>query len=217
MHRKQSIYVAVDAVLFSIIDGKLSTVLVKRLYNPFKWTWALPWGFALAHETLEQAMRREIREEIWVVDLFLMELKTFSEPERDPRDRVVSVLYLWIISPDSELVAGTDAEKVMFCPIDRLPPLAFDHKEMIMFARKYLVIQFWASALAQYFLPVYFSLTELQAVYQTIALREWEIRNFRKKILWWWVIKPTKKNEHSVWHRPARLYQFTNKRNYLLP
>lgn len=217
MSNTQQISIAVDIVLFAIVHGKLSVLLVNRKYKPYQWLRALPGGFVEHNESLEEAAKRQLAEETSIKDVFLRELQSFSQVHRDPRGRVVSILYIWIIMEDIYRAAGSDAQLIDFFPVNKLPPLAFDHKEMIIYARKYLAVHLRSSALTKHFLPTQFTLSELQAVYEAISLRTWEVRNFRKKIVSWWILKETKKYEQSVWHRPARLYEFKHKSNYLLP
>src|SRR5690349_12400204 len=102
--------VTVDIIVFTVKDNDLKVLLVKRRYPPYKDMWAIPGGFVLAHESLDDAARRELSEETNVSDIYMEQLYTFGEPGRDPRGRVISVAYFALIpSADLELLARTDA------------------------------------------------------------------------------------------------------------
>ena len=143
------------------------------------------------NETVEQAIMREVQEETSLNDISFFELKSFSSIYRDPRERTISVLHIGVVPDATKAVAGSDAQDVRCFPISQLPPLVFDHKQMIIYARKYLAVHLWSSVLTQQFLPKQFSLHALQAVYEAISFRKRDVRNFRKKIKDRGVLKPT--------------------------
>src|SRR5579883_2163765 len=101
--------VTVDLVIFTVQHGALKVLLVKRGIPPFEGKHALPGGFVLERESLEDAAMRELKEETGVSDVYLEQLYTFGEPERDPRGRVITVAYYALISAEHTLQAGTDA------------------------------------------------------------------------------------------------------------
>ena len=113
----------VDLVMFTIRDGGLQVLLVRRAVPPFQGRWALPGGFILEGESLEDAARRELEEETGVRDVYLEQLYTFGDPERDPRGRVVTVAYYALIAADRPLRAGTDAQAARWFPGDGHPAL----------------------------------------------------------------------------------------------
>lgn len=107
-------------------------LLIQRRADPFQGKWALPGGFVDENERLLEAARRELAEETGVKVVDLEQLYTFGDPGRDPRGWTVSVAYLALVSPDQlRPVAGDDAAEVGWFPLDRLPPLAFDHAEIL--------------------------------------------------------------------------------------
>lgn len=124
---------AVDGIL--IEEGRV--LLVRRLKEPFKSMWALPGGFVEIGETVEEAIKREMREETGLeVDVERL-IGVYSDPKRDPRGHVVSIAFL-LRKLGGELSAGDDAERVAFHPLERLPELAFDHERIIRDALKLL-------------------------------------------------------------------------------
>src|SRR3569833_3225569 len=126
--------VAVDIVLFTIEEGALKVLLVKRGISPFKDQLALPGGFVLADEGLDEAALRELREETGVADVYLEQLYSFGDPKRDPRGRIISIAYFALISAEHKLKAGTDASDASWWPAQQTPPLAFDHAKILGYA-----------------------------------------------------------------------------------
>src|SRR5258706_8019740 len=107
-------------------------MLIQRNLEPFKGKWALPGGFVRVEETLDEAARRELTEETGLKDVFLEQLYTFSEIERDPRERVVSVAYYALVKlSDHRARAATDAANAEWFPVSKAPRLAFDHGEIL--------------------------------------------------------------------------------------
>lgn len=129
----QDIKVSVDAVIFSNDEqAGVSVLLIKRKDEPFKDTWALPGGLVNNEESLEEAARRELEEETGLSVDHLEQLYAFSEPNRDPRNRVISVAYFGMLeSNDQPLSAQTDAREAAWFALDKLPDLAFDHREIL--------------------------------------------------------------------------------------
>ncbi len=124
--------VTVDAVVFTVRRGSLHVLLIERGHEPFKGAWALPGGFVEIDERLEDAVRRELREETGVHGIELEQFHTFGEPGRDPRERIITVAYLALIPSDRlEPRAASDAADARWFPVNGLPSLASDHGEII--------------------------------------------------------------------------------------
>lgn len=129
--------VTVDIVLFTIRKDMLYIALIKRGVWPFKDSYALPGGFVRMDETLEQAAIRELSEETSIKDIYLKQVHTFSDVDRDPRTRVITVAYMALINSENiRLRATTDAKESQWFPVNRLPKLAFDHNTIIEYAKK---------------------------------------------------------------------------------
>jgi 8-oxo-dGTP diphosphatase len=210
---KQNILITVDNIVFSIVDQQLQVLLIKRLIDPFKWMRALPGWFVLENENLEKAAHRELEEETSVKNIYLEQLYTFSDVNRDPRGRVISCAYMALVARENIIInPGSDASEAQFFAVNKLPKLAFDHKKVIEYALQRLKWKMEYTNIAQYILPRKFTLSELQKVYETILNQSIDVRNFRKKIEKLGLVKETGEKEIGVQYRPAKLYEFTNKK-----
>ena len=201
--------VAVDIVIFTIQSGELQVLLVKRGIPPFEGQFAIPGGFVLENESLDQAALRELREETGVADVYLEQLYSFGDPSRDPRGRVISVAYFALIaSGRSPLKAGSDAADAQWWPMRKLPALAFDHGAVLDYSLKRLRNKLEYTTVGFQLLPSRFSLTELQEVYEAILNKKLDKRNFRRKLALLKVLRPTREYRRGG-RRPARLYEFS--------
>lgn len=200
--------VTTDIVIFTLRDGQLKLLLIKRGGEPYQGRWALPGGFVGLDEDLEASARRELEEETGVSGVYLEQLYTFGRPDRDPRERVITVAYYALIPSDQvRLQAATDAEAVGWFAFEELPTLAFDHDEIVAMAHQRLVAKLDYSTIAFQFLPREFTLSELQEVYEIIRREPVDKRNFRKQVLALGKLVETKKMKRDGAHRPARLYR----------
>jgi 8-oxo-dGTP diphosphatase len=205
--------VAVDCVLFGAADTSLEVLLIRRGVAPFADAWALPGGLVLPEETLEQAVLRELQEETAVRPDFLEQLYTFGAPGRDPRGRVVSVAYLGLVRPERYPPAGaTDAAEARWWPVSQLPPLAFDHAQIIDVGRTRLQGKVRYQPLGFELLPERFTLTQLQSLYEVVLERELDKRNFRRKVLKTGLLIDTGEKVQNVRYRPPKLYRFDEPR-----
>lgn len=203
--------VTVDVVIFTIQEGVLKVLLVKRRIDPFIGQYAIPGGFVLEDEDLEQAAARELREETGVSDVYLEQLYSFGKPDRDPRGRVVTVAYFALISADRKLKAGSDAAEAAWFPMDNLPPLAFDHATILNYALERLRNKLEYTTVGFQLLPEKFTLTELQEVYAAILGKQLDKRNFRRKMSVLRILKPLPEYRRGG-QRPAQLYRFVASR-----
>lgn len=175
--------------------------------------WALPWWFVKDQESIDDAAYRDLAEETAVRDIYLEQLYTFGNPKRDPRGRVITVAYMAIVARENIAIkAWAYTKEVGFYPVDKLPKLAFDHKDIIHYALKRLQWKLEYTNIAQYFLPKEFPLTELQRVYEIVFAKKFDVRNFRKKIAQLRIVKETWKIQKWQAYRPAKLFAFVSKR-----
>lgn len=124
--------VTVDAVIYTVREGQLEVLLIKRGHDPFQGMWAVPGGFVEMEESLDAAAARELAEETGISGVTLEQFYTFGAPDRDPRGRLITVAYLGLIGPDDQLPrAADDAAAVVWFPVSELPRLACDHNEIV--------------------------------------------------------------------------------------
>jgi 8-oxo-dGTP diphosphatase len=120
-----------DAIVIAPINNQEYILLIERKFEPFKGYWALPGGFVNIDEELETACIRELYEETGITVDFLKQFKTFGTIDRDPRARTISVVFSCRLNQATEPVCGDDAAKAHWYPLNNLPPLAFDHQQII--------------------------------------------------------------------------------------
>jgi 8-oxo-dGTP diphosphatase len=200
--------VTVDVVMMALHTDQLQVLLIKRDVAPFRGRWAIPGGFVHVDESLESAARRELKEETGVKDVYLEQLYTFGETKRDPRGRVITVAYIALLSaPPPPVQAASDAREAQWWPVIDLPPLAFDHTEIVNYALTRLRYKLEYSAVGFRLLPDTFTLSELQKAYEIILNEPLDKRNFRRRIIEAEVIEPLDEIRSGD-GRPARLYRF---------
>ena len=201
--------VTTDVVVFTIREGRLSILLVKRANPPHQGEWALPGGFLDIDEDLDACAARELEEETGISGVYLEQLYTFGATHRDPRERVISVTYYALVPQDALAVprAASDASDVGWHAFEDPPELAFDHAQIIEMAHGRLVAKLDYSTIAFQFMPETFTLSELQCVYQALLNQPLDKRNFRKRILSLGLIEDTGNLSRNGKHRPARKYR----------
>ena len=203
------IRVTVDIVVFTVHDQALRVLLVERGIEPFLGLFALPGGFVLAGETLEQAAFRELREETGTAEVYLEQLYTFGDPGRDPRGRVVTVAYYALVpSGRSPLLAGTDAASAAWFTVAELPKLAFDHAGIVDYAVNRLRGKLEYSNVGYELLPEKFTLSEIHALYETLLGKKLDISNFPKKLISLGLLQKLEEKRNIGAHRSPHLYQF---------
>ena len=202
--------VTVDVVMMTLRQRDLQVLLIKRRSWPYVGMWAIPGGFVNVDESLEDAVKRELQEETGLQDVYLEQLYTFGDPGRDPRTRVITVVYFALI--DYERLKGVraadDAADVNWFSVYDLPPLAFDHENIIQYMLTRLRGKLDYTTIAFSLLPEQFTLRELQRVYEIILHKRLDKRNFRKKVLSTGILEDTGAKKMEGTHRPARLYRF---------
>ncbi len=212
----QDIKVSVDAVVFGYSSQTgLSVLLIKRKKEPFQHCWALPGGLVKDNESLEEAVERELHEESGVSINYLEQLYSFGKPDRDPRNRVISVAYFGLVSPEAfTLNASTDAEEAKWFSMLELPDLAFDHAEILDLAFKRLQGKIRYEPVGFELLTEKFPFSDLEKLYSSLLGEPVDRRNFKKKIMKLGFLEQLdEKQQLSSAGRPGFLYTF-NKESY---
>jgi 8-oxo-dGTP diphosphatase len=162
----------------------LSLLLIRRRHAPFANAWALPGGFVEPDEDLEPAAARELNEETGLSKVHLHQLRAFGRPGRDPRGRVISIVHFGFVERTRARVqAASDAAEVGWFSLAGLPPLAFDHGEIIASAREHLHRALRGGPPEKSWLPRRFTLDQLRGFYESIFHREFEQRRFERAML----------------------------------
>lgn len=203
---------ATDCVIFGFDGGELKLLLIEREKEPFKNKWALPGGFVFMEETTEACAKRILLEKAGIKNVFIEQLYTFSETDRDPRERIISVSYFALVNKHQfELIAGRDTVKAEWFEMSKLPKLAFDHAKIVKTAIQRLKGKVSYQPIGFELLNEKFTLSQLQAVYESILETPIDKRNFRKKIIGMGLLLALEEKEKNVAHKAARFYQFDKK------
>jgi 8-oxo-dGTP diphosphatase len=202
--------VAVDTVVFTLGDRDLKTLLVRRDHDPGAGCWSLPGSTVQLDESLDDAAQRQLGETLNVGGVYCQQLYTFGDPTRDPRRRVISVAYFALVSQDrlpADSLKNTSGRSAWHS-LYRLPPLAFDHADILNYALTRLRYKIEYSAAAFELMPEEFTLRELQDAYM-IILNDHTLdkANFRKKIREANIVEPIPRYRETG-GRPAKLYRF---------
>jgi len=207
--------VTVDVVILTMSEGLLHVLLVCRGEAPFEGRWAVPGGFKRPTETLDEAAKRELREETGVdAASLLTQFGAYGDPERDPRMSVVTVAYLAVLRDVGAIVAGTDAAAAALIPVSEVLngkiDLAFDHLRIVRDAVERVRVELEVSGIATAFVGATFTLAELRAVYEAVWGVQLDAANFRRSVVAedGWVI-PTGRRARPgpAGGRPAELYR----------
>jgi 8-oxo-dGTP diphosphatase len=180
--------VTVDLVILTIRSGGLHVLLIERGKEPYLGVAALPGGYVREGETLDGAARRELGEETGLDgnELHLEQLRTYGDPGRDPRGRVITVAYL-ALGPDLPVPeAGTDARAARWAPVAELlagaERLAFDHGVILREALERARSQLEYTTVAAAFCPEPFTVAQLRRVYEAVWGVALDPSNFRRKV-----------------------------------
>ena len=205
---------ALDVVIFTIYKGSLWIVTIdttpgvanERLTR-------LPGGILRSGEWLDAAFDRILLTKTGLSDIYKEQLITLGDPERDTRGHVVSIVYYALV--DSQvLLASLDLTRAHLVPIGDIlssDVMAYDHADIVKYARQRLEWKMEYTNIAMNILPEQFTLSELQRVYEIVLGKELDKRNFRKKILSLSMIEETGELDRESSNRPAKLYKFSDK------
>lgn len=204
IHNFEKPSVTVDIVVFTLLEGKLNILLVKRKEEPAKGELAIPGGFVKIHESLEEAAARKLLEKTGVKDIYLEQLYTWGDVNRDSRGRVITVSYFALVNSKDKNLQLSD-ESAMWVPVSSSLKLPFDHNKIVEYALQRLRWKFEYTTVAFSMLPKKFSLSQVQNLYEIVFNKKFDKRNFIKKILSLNILKEEGiKNEVS--YRPPKIY-----------
>ena len=198
--------ITVDVVILTIKNGSLQVLLVKRTNEPFKDKWAIPGGYVRLSENLDQAALRVLKERTNVDNIYLEQLYTFGDPLRHPNARVITCAYFALVRSEDIQIVSTP--ELGWHKVSDLPPLAFDHKEIIEYSLKRTRERLEICPVAYQLLNEKFTLTEMQKAYELIMDKKLDKRNFRKRVADLNYIEKTDKIDKTGSKRGAALYKF---------
>lgn len=199
--------VTTDCVIFGFDGSNLKILLVQRGIDPYKGKWALPGGFLKPEEPAEVGALRELKEETGLESAYIEQFHAYSEPDRDPRERVITIAYLALVKLQ-EVNGGDDAADARWFPVNEVPQLAFDHDLILRDALTRLRERIHFHPIGYELLPEKFTLKELQSLYEAILGIHFDRRNFAKKMFHLDILTQL---DETVWPTPKReanLYRF---------
>lgn len=204
-------HVAIDCIIFGFSEGKLHLLLLKRNFQPAMGEWSLMGGFVQENESADDAAKRVLAELTGLNHVYMEQVGAFGSIDRDPGERVISLAYYALMNIDEydrELVQKHNA---FWVNIHELPPLIFDHPQMVEQARRLMQQKASTEPIGFNLLPKLFTLSQLQHLYEAIYDEELDKRNFRKRVAEMGYIEKTEKIDKTGSKRGAALYQFNEK------
>jgi len=212
--KHQKHFVAVDCIIFGydILEKNIKLLLIRRSFNPAKGKWSLAGGFVNAHESLDAAANRVLSSLTGLENVFMKQLYSYGNIERDPGARVISTAYWALIKIkdiDKELKKQNEAN---WQSLAHLPQLIFDHPEMVAMALEELRMQIRIKPAGFELLPEKFTLVQLLDLYEAIYQRKMDKRNFRKKILSMNILEKLDEKERKTSKKGAYYYRFIKER-----
>lgn len=199
--------VTTDCVIFGFDGAELNVLLVKRGIEPYKGKWAMPGGFLKPDEPAHECARRELREETGLEQAYMEQFHTYSTPDRDPRERVITIAYLALVKIQ-DVHGGDDAADARWFPVSRVPQLAFDHDVILRDALSRLRERIHFHPIGYDLLPQKFTVKELQTLYEGILDIRFDRRNFAKKMFHLELLTEIDETAKPPTKREAKLYTF---------
>jgi ADP-ribose pyrophosphatase YjhB (NUDIX family) len=203
--------VAVDCIIFGFDGKELNLLLIRRNFPPAKGEWSLMGGFLKKKESIDQAAERVLFKLTGLCGVFLEQLQGYGELDRDPGERVISVAYYALIKIDDYDEKLAQQYNAKWFPISDFPKLIFDHNIMVDKALRRLQRKAQNQPIGCELIPPKFTIPQLQRLYEAIFRKEFDKRNFRKKILSFHVLKKLEEKDRESSKKGAYLYQFDRK------
>ena len=200
-------HVAIDCVILGYQEEEIKLLLYPRSFEPYKGKWSLLGGFVQEDESADEAAARILKQTTGLEQIFLEQVATFSDPNRDPEARVISLAYYALIRIDLHDEECVKENGAYWIPIRKLPNLIFDHQAMFEKALVKLQQKAEYSLVGLELLPEMFTLIQLRKLYEAIFQREYDPGNFRKKILSLGVLERLDKKDTSESRKGAFYYK----------
>lgn len=201
-------FVSVDCIIFGFNKGSLQVLIHQRPYSPGLGEMSLIGGFVEKEESIDTSAKRILKEFTGLDSVYMKQLATFGEVERDPGERVISILYYVLINVDKYDSHLSDIHNAKWVDVNTIPKLCFDHNKMVEMARTSLGETIKIEPIAKYLLPKYFTLSHLQSLHESILNTPVDKRNFRRSISEKDYIKATDMIDKDSSKRGATLYTF---------
>ncbi|WP_372744402.1 NUDIX domain-containing protein [Lutibacter sp.] len=208
----QNILVAVDCIIFGFDSKKLKLLLFKRKLEPSKGLWSLIGAFVKDDQSLDDGAAQILFETTGLKDIYLKQLKTYGKVHRDIAGRVISIVYYSLISVDKFELESVEKYDAHWFDLDKVPKLIFDHGDMVSDAIEQLKLNAKHQPIGFNLLPTYFTIPELQTLYESIYQQPLDARNFRKKIVSLDILTKTTKKDRSGSKKGAFLYTFNKEK-----
>ena len=199
--------VTADCVIFGFDGIGIKVLLIQRGIEPFKGKWAFPGGFIQMDETVEECAKRELEEETGLKNASVEQFHTFSDVNRDPRERVITVAHYALVRL-SEVKGGDDAALAQWFAMNEVPSLAFDHERILRMAVKCLKERICFEPIGFELLPEVFTMTELQNLYEAILEVKFDRRNFYNKMLKLGILSAAAPRSAEASRRTPTKYRF---------
>lgn len=207
-HEQPRMLVSVDCIVFGFDGRELRVLIGKRQMDPGRGEWSVYGGFVRSNESIDDAANRVLIELAGLRNQYLRQVGAFGRIDRDPGERVISIVYYALINVNDYDEKLREKHGVEWMAIDDLPPLYSDHRSMIQKARKMMRETITREPIGFRLLPKLFTLTQLQKVYEAISGEELDKRNFRKYINDMYYLERTELIDKKSSKRGAHLYRF---------
>lgn len=204
--------VAIDCIIFGFDGTRLKALLIKRGFNPERGKWSLMGGFVKENESVDAATWRILRQLTGLRNIFMEQLHCFGDVARDPAGRVISIAYYALIKIADYSDALMREHNAQWFELAAVPPLIFDHKQMLELAKERLQQKVSHHPVGFQLLPHKFTLPQLQALYEAIYETPLDKRNFTKKILSLQILNKLDEKGKETSRKGAYYYVFDPKK-----
>ena len=211
-YQRNKRFVSVDCVIFGYEEEKLKLLVFRRIIEPSKGEWSLLGGWVEENESAEDAARRVLQRLTGLKDIYMEQVHTFSDPDRDPGGSVVTVEFYALIKIDNEINALIEEYGAKWYTLNELPDLIFDHDILVSKALEKLRLKSSYEIIGQKLLPEKFTLTQLRNMYNEIFQKQFDPGNFRKKILSLKVLNRLEEKDMSDSRKGAYYFTFKDQK-----